>query len=506
MGTYRVHEGKEFARPLELSADVVVVGSGAGGPVMAKELQEKGHSVIMLEEGGYYTAKDFKNDPIYSFRTFYRDHGATAALGWPVVAFPLGRCLGGTTMVNSGTCFRTPDVVLQAWQRAWDLPDISPETMRPYFERIEQIISVNPVHAGNMGKNGEIFLRGAKALGYSCGPLKRNQNENCTGCGVCSLGCPTDGKRHTGLNYIPMAGEMGCGVYTDFRVEQIMTRGGAATGVKGSILDRATRKRQTTFTVKAKVVALAAGAVGTPILLQGNRLANSSGEVGRNLRLHPAIRVNALMDEVVNGWLGVPQGVYVDEFWHEGIMLEGIFVGPLLSAPMLPYFGRRAKELMFNYNRIAAFGAMIHDETRGRVRRGVTGRPVITYWMEKEDIHKCQKSIAYAAEVLLAAGAKRVFTTIPWLPEISSKKGVGDILSGDLRGGDLEMMAFHPMGTCRMGTDARKSVVGPYLETFDVKNLFVTDGSIFPSCLGVNPMVSIMAFANRTADYLHTRL
>jgi choline dehydrogenase-like flavoprotein len=501
-----INEGKDFTRHVQLSAEVVVVGSGAGGPVVAKELQEKGHSVILLEEGGYYTAKDFKGDVIHSFRTFYRDHGATFAFGIPPVTFPLGRAIGGTTLINSGTCFRTPDVVLHAWERAWGLPDISPDTMRPYFERVEKIIEANPVHPGNMGKNGELFLRGAKALGYSCGPLIRNQNDNCTGCGVCALGCPTDGKRHTGLNYIPMAAEAGCGVYADFRVEKILTKGGKAVGVKGSVIDRQTNKRRTTFQVKAKTVVIAAGAVGTPLLLLKNRLANGSGELGKNLRLHPGIRVNALMDEEINGWRGVPQGVYVDEFWDEGVMLEGVFVGPMLTAPMLPYFGRRAKELMFNYPRIAAFGAMIHDETRGRVRPGIGGLPFITYWMEKQDVHKARKAIAYAAEIYLAAGAKRVFTTIPWLPEISTKRGVADLLTGNVRAGDLEVMAFHPMGTARMGTDPRKSVVGPYLESFDVKDLFVADASVFPSCLGVNPMVSIMAFANRTADYLHSRL
>ncbi len=500
-----IHEGKEFDREVNLDADVVVVGSGAGGPVVAKELQEKGRSVILLEEGGNYHTRDFGKDVIESFRTLYRDFGSTAALGIPFVPFPLGRCLGGTTAINSGTCFRTPDVILKRWERAWNLPDISPEFMRPYFERVEKLYSVSEVHPGNMGKNGEIFLRGARELGYSCGPLKRNMDENCTGCGVCTLGCPSDGKRHTGLNYIPMAVEKGCEVYCDFRVEKVLTRGNRAVGVSGSVLNRSNNKRKTNFKVSAKVVVMAAGAVCTPHLLLQNKLANSSGQMGKNLRLHPGIRVSAVMNEEVKGWLGVPQGVYVDEFWDEGIMLEGIFVGPLLSAPSLPYFGRKSKDLMFNYPNIAAFGAMIHDETKGRIRPGPLGRPLITYWLNKEDLRKAVKSIAYAAEIYFAAGARKVFTILPWMPEITKKSQIGDILTGPTRASELEMMAFHPMGSARMGTDPAKSVTNPYGETFDVKNLFIADACLFPSCLGVNPMESIMAFANRNADYMHER-
>lgn len=498
-----IHEGKDFDRHLSLSADVVVVGSGAGGPVVAKELQEQGHSVIMLEEGGHFRTEDFSPDVLTAFRMLYRDSGTTVGIGMPPVPFPIGRCLGGSTTINSGTCFRTPDVILKRWQRQWNLPDIAPETMRPYFDRIEKIFSVREVHSGNMGKNGEIFLRGAKKLEYSSGPLKRNMDDNCVGCGICTLGCPTGGKRPTLLNYIPLASEMGCEVYCDFRVEKILTRGGAAAGVTGSVLDRKKAKRKTTFSVEAKVVVIAAGAVHTPLLLQRNKLANSSGEVGKNLRLHPGIRVYALMDEEVKGWLGVPQGVYVDEFWDEGIMLEGIFVGAMLTAPALPFFGLRNKELMFNYAKLASFGAMIHDETKGRVRPGPRGYPLITYFLIKEDVKKAIRSIAYTAEIFFAAGAKRVYPTLHWLPEIKSAKEVSKILTGPAKAADLEMMAFHPMGTCRMGTDPDKSVIGPYGETFDVNNLFVADASIFPSCLGVNPMESIMAFANRSADYIH---
>lgn len=502
-----IHEGHEFdrGRGLKLSADVVVVGSGAGGPVVAKELQEKGHRVILLEEGGHYRTGQFKNDPVWAFQHLYRDGGATIALGKPPIPFPLGRCLGGTTTVNSGTCFRTPDVILRKWEREWNLPDISPELMRSHFESVEQQFSVREVHPGNMGRNGELFLNAARKLGFSAGPLKRNMNEKCVGCGTCTLGCPTGGKRPTLLNYIPRASQLGTEVYCDFRVEKIKTAFGQAVGVSGSILDRHSKKRRARFEVSAKIVVLAAGAIGTPLLLLKNRLGNSSGQVGRNLRLHPGIRVYALMDEEVKGWLGVPQGVYVDEFWNEGVMLEGIFVGPLLSAPAMPYFGRKNKDLMWNYPRVAAFGAMIQDETRGRVRPGPFGLPFITYDLEKEDLKKAKKAIAYTAEIYFGAGARKVFPTLPWLPEINSPKQISEILTGPIKPSDLEMMAFHPMGTTRMGTRPDRSVTDPWGEVFDVKNLFVADASLFPSCLGVNPMETIMAFAERNAAHMHAR-
>ena len=500
-----IHEGEQFTRHLDLSAEVVVVGSGAGGPVAAKELQELGHSVIMIEEGGYYRTKDFVNDPIATFRTLYRDNGLTTALGRPPIPFPLGRCLGGTTTVNSGTCFRTPDKILDQWQEQWGLPDIGPEFMRPYFEKIESFYSIREVHSGNMGRNGELFLEGARALGYSGGPLKRNMDENCVGCGVCSLGCPTEGKKPTLVNYIPRASELGAEIYCDFRAEKILTQNGAAVGIEGSILNRKTRRRKTTFTIRAKLVVLAAGAVHTPFLLMKNKLGNSSGQVGRNLRLHPGIRVCALMDEEVRGWLGVPQGVFVDQFWDEGIMLEGIFVGPPLTAPSLPYIGLKNKELMFNYDKLAAFSAMIQDKTAGRVRTGPFGRPLITYNMQKDDLKKAVLAIAHTAEIFFAAGAKRVFPSISWLPEIRDRKETDRIINGPVKAADIEMMAFHPMGTCRMGTSPEHSVVDPYGESFDLKNLFVADASLFPSCLGVNPMQSIMAFAHRNADYIHNK-
>ncbi len=499
----KLFEGFELCGEVAESAEVCVIGSGAGGAVAAKELAEYGHSVVLLEEGSKWNKDNYPKDPMDVFRKMYRDNGGTITLGRPPVILPIGKALGGTTKVNSGTCFKTPNKVLRRWRREFAIEGVEPEQMLPYFERVEKMVSAAPVSREVMGRNNEVFLEGAKKLGYSCGPLTRNANENCHGCGVCTLGCPTDGKRSTDLNYIPRAVELGARVYCNARAEKILVKDGQATGVGGSILDAETGKPKSKFSVKCKVLVLAAGAIHSPLLLKKNRLANSSGQVGKNLRIHPGIRVTALFDQEIRGHLGVPQAAYVDEFANEGIMLEGVFVIPMLSAANLPFLGERAKELMFHYQNLASFGAMIMDETRGTIYQGPWGLPLIHYPLSDEDIKKASRAIAYAAEIWLAAGAKKVYPAVCWMPELTSIKEVRVLLQRYLKPSELEMMAFHPMGSCQMGSERRTSVVDPYGESWDIKNLFITDASIFPTCLGVNPMESIMAFANRSADYIH---
>jgi len=499
----KIFEAKDISGEIKQSSEVCIIGSGAGGAVVAKELAEYGHEVVLIEEGSRWTKENYPRDPIMVFRKMYRDSGGSVTIGKPPVLLPIGKALGGTTKVNSGTCLRTPDKVLHRWRREFGLEGVEPDQMRPYFERVEKIVSATPVGKEIMGRNNEIFLEGAKKLGYSAGPLIRNANENCHGCGICTLGCPTDGKRSTDLNYIPQAVSFGARVYCEARAEKIIVKDGQISGIEGSILDPESGKPKTRFSVTCKILVLCAGAIHTPLLLKRNGLANSSGQVGKNLRIHPGIRVSAIFDQDINGYLGVPQSAYVDEFADEGIMMEGVFVVPFLTAPMLPFLGEKNKELMFHYKNIAAFGAMIMDETRGTVFQGPFGLPLIRYQLCEEDIKKASRAVAYASEIWLAAGAKRVFPAVCWMPEINSIKQVRTLIQRGIRPGELEMMAFHPMGTCQMGAERRTSVVDPYGESWDVKNLFIADASIFPTCLGVNPMESIMAFANRTADYIH---
>lgn len=499
-----IYTEKDLPKNLEDSADVCVIGSGAGGAVFAKEIASAGRTVVLLEEGGYYTSKDFTRNPVEMFAKLYRDMGMTTTFGLPgrpPVLVPMGRCLGGTTVINSGTCFRTPESVLLKWTNEFNIEKCMPDDMAPIFERVEKIINVTSVTDDIMGKNGAKFREGAKKLNYSGGPIKRNMKD-CKGCGTCVWGCPHDSKQAMHVTYIPLASEKGAKIYTRCRAEKLIVKGGRAAGVSGSILEAGTDRVIGSFKINAKVVAVACGAILTPVFLLNNGVGNSSGEVGKNLRLHPGIRVLALYDEEINGWLGVPQSYYVDHFFNEGIMLEGVFVPPEVGAMGMPFIGLEHKELLADYKHIGAFGAMASDTSSGRVFSRGIGKAFMIYNMSDSDAKKLGRAVAITSRIFFSAGAKKVFPSVYGFLTLNSEKDCEAIERATIRPHQLECMAFHPMGTCRMGTNPKKSVVNSFGESHDVKNLFVVDASIFPSSLGVNPQESIMAFSTRSAFYV----
>jgi choline dehydrogenase-like flavoprotein len=482
--------------------DVVVIGSGAGGAVMAKELAETGLSVVVLEEGAYFTRSDFAGPPWERFQKLYRANGTTVALGLPTIPLPLGKGVGGSTLINSGTCFRTPDRVLQSWESEWGIEGIDAESMRPFFERVERIMHVQPVPEELLGPNARVFRRGVDELGLHGAPIPRNI-DGCRGCGVCAFGCPSDAKQSTHISYLPRAQRHGATIYARCRAERIVVDDGKARGVVASLLDPETGEPRATLTVRAKIVVVAAGAVHTPALLQANSLANRSGELGKNLRIHPAAGIGAWMAEEVYGWRGTLQPYYVDD-WHAShdIMIEVTSSVPGIGAGTMPGTGLFTKEILARYKHLASAGLFVSDTSTGRVRRIGKGEPVVTYKLNKLDTHKLVRGIVHAAEIFFAAGAQQVFTGLPGKGFVQSTKELEDVKEEAVKPGALRLTAFHPVGTARMGADPSKTVVGPYGECHDVANLFVTDASVMPGCPTVNPQISIMGFATRTADHL----
>lgn len=497
-----IREFADIDKDISLEADVCVIGTGAGGGVVTRELAEKGLRVVALEEGSHFTTKHFNQDPGDMLAMMYRDSGTTVALGFPPVSITLGRCIGGTTTVNSASCFRTPKPVVEHWVQEMGCEGLSYEELIPYFERVEERISVTELTEDILGSCYQVVKRGAEKLGLHPRPLYHNVR-NCEGAGVCQWGCIKNAKQSTNLSYIPQADKAGAGIYANCRVEKLVTESGRVKEVKGRFVDPATRKKTFCIRVKAPVVCLAMGTMITPAFLLKQRLANTSGELGKNLTIHPCGRVVAEMEEEVKGHWGVSQGGQIADFQDEGIMLEGIFIPPAIMTLALPGVGEEHKRLAMAYKNLAAFGVMVHDSSRGRVLPGLPGYAFTAFYqINREDLEKLRKGIATVSEIFFAAGAKQVFTGCYKMPVIKNQKEIQDFRKMKVNPWHFEIMSFHPLGTAKMGNDPGKSVVNIHLESHDIKGLFIPDGSPFPTSLGVNPQVSIMTFATRCADYI----
>jgi len=464
-----------------IDADACVIGAGAGGAVAAAELAEGGMRVVVLEQGPRHDADRFSARPLEMLARLYRDGGQTTTLGTPPILLPLGRGLGGTTLVNSGTCFRTPSHVLARWRDEFGLDALADEAaLDPCFARVEEALSIQEVTPELAGRNAAVARRGAEALGWSHGFLRRNAR-GCVGSGVCAFGCPTSAKQHVGITYVPRAEAAGAQVIAGADVRHVLVERGQARGVEARLLDGGRLE------VRAPTVVVAAGTIHTPLLLARSGLGRESGQLGQNLALHPATGAFALMDELVDMAKGVPQSFYVDEFAAEGIMFEGVAGPPSYVAMSLPLSGRRHAAAMASYRNLAMFGLMVSDRSRGSVR-ALAGRPVIRYELVEEDLARFRTGLARMQELFHAAGAREVYLPLPH-----------GVTPARARPRDLKLMAFHPLGTARADARPAHGVVDGDLQVHGVQGVYVADGSVVPSSLGVNPQLTIMALATRLA-------
>ena len=487
------------------SADVCVIGSGAGGAVVAKELAEAGRSVVVLEEGANFTRRDYGR-PLEMFNRMYRCQSQVFMLGAPPFLLSMGKTIGGTTTVNSHTMFRIPEHVLAEWRKRFGLAHLTPEALEPVYQKVEKYLNVHEAEMEYIGNNGLFFLEGARKLGYSAGLLKKN-TRGCQGLGICQYGCPIDAKQSMNVTYIPDAVRKGARVYSQARADRIYTDNGRARGVSGVI--RGADDVEYKVEVDAEMVVVAAGAVHTPSLLMKNRLANSSGKVGKNLVVHPVSRLWALYDEPVNMMDGISQGVYVDEFESEGYFLEGISYPPeIVSIAAPPFVGREHKEFMSRYRHLSSFGVICWDDASGRVINNPLSRePVVVYQASKKDIRKLADGNRKAAEIFFAAGARKVWTNIQGYTSFDSPGELESFDTSRVKGTHYDvLMAFHPQGTCPMGADPKHSVVSPTGECHDVAGLYIADASVLPTSVERNPQLAINVISTLIAANIDSAL
>jgi choline dehydrogenase-like flavoprotein len=475
--------------------DVVIVGSGAGGAAAASMLAEAGLEVVVLEAGPYLDRTSYPVEPLAALTSLYRDGGLTVCDGRPAIPTPVGRAVGGTTVINSGTCFRTPEPILERWRTEFGI-DWATE-LDPDYDAAEELLAVTPVDPETMGRNGQLLREGAEALGVAHEPLRRNAGR-CVRCSSCPFGCRLDAKRAVHVSYLPRAVGAGARVRAGIEATEVTFDRGRAVGVE--CVTKPEEGPPLPVSVRARrAVVLAGGAFGTPELLLRSGFSSPSGELGKNLRIHPACWVGARFDEEVRGWDGVMQSYAVTEWEEEhGVLLEATFTPLAFGAQWLPGFGTEHQQRVLAYDHIASTGVHLSDTSTGRVSLSRRGRLRTSYRLNRRDADALTFGVARAAELLYAAGAREVYPQISGISTLRRER-IPDLEAAPPPRSHLRLEAFHPMGTARMGADSRWAVVGTDGAVHGVDGLYVADGSLMPSSLGVNPMMTIIAMASRVA-------
>ncbi len=491
----------------ELACDVVVVGSGAGGGVVAGELARAGADVIVLEKGGYASEADFSHQEAEATVGMYL-YGLTMAttdLGVRIVA---GSTLGGGTVVNYTTSFKTPPHVLADWARVSGSDVFTSGEVEASLEAVAERLGVT-TRASRPGARDELMEAGLRQLGWHVDVLPRNVR-GCSqdaACGWCGFGCRLGAKQSTMRTYLEDAAGHGARLVIGADVRRVLVSDGRATGVEA--LAGGHRLR-----VLAKAVVAAAGAVETPALLLRSGL---GGQVGHHLRLHPGTAAFGVFDEDVHMWEGTLQARYSAELRTSlgdyAPIFETVPVHPGAGSTALPWVSSSShRALMERFAKLSLCAVLCRDSAGGQVRIDRDGQPRLHYRITPADEHRIGAGVAGAGQVLAAAGAAEIFSMHPrrisFRPDQPGgyESWAAATRRAGYRGGRVTFFSYHQMGSCRLGSDPGTSAVGPDHETHEVRGLFVADSSVFPTASGVNPMLSVMGLAHRAAGRIAARV
>ncbi|MFG3172629.1 GMC family oxidoreductase N-terminal domain-containing protein [Streptomyces sp. NPDC048200] len=474
--------------PARSTADVIVVGSGAGGAMAARTLARAGLDVVVLEEGEHHSTASFgRRAPLDRFAELYRDGGATVALGNPPLLLPVGRAVGGTTVVNSGTCYRTPDHVLARWSGTFGFA--LADGFGPLLDEVEHTLRVARQPLDVLGANGLLALAGAERLGWRAAPLRRNA-PGCKGSCQCVVGCPTGAKQSVQLSVLPDACAAGARIVTGVRAHRVLLDRDVPGGPRAAgVLAR--RADGSELEILAPLVVAAAGTLHTPALLRRSGLGGHP-RLGRNLSVHPATSVAGRFAEPVTASRGVLQSVGVEELHERGVLVEATASPPGMGSFVLPGLGRELRRELEGADHLATLGAMIADRPSGRVMG--RDRTVVGYALDPRDGDRLMTAVRAMGRLLFAAGAEEVLTGVASAPRARSLDALDDLLAG-VGPRDLRLSAFHPTGTVAAGADPGRAPADPEGRLRGVHGVLVADGSVLPACPEVNPQLSIMAAA-----------
>jgi len=485
------------------SYDVCIVGSGAGGAVTAAQLAGAGFSVIVLEEGGHHEKAEFKMREDLAYPMLYQEQGSRATKDG-AIAILQGRAVGGTTVVNWTTSFRTPEPVLDHWRTVHQIGGFTKKDLDPHWDAVEERLNIRQVNLEETNRNNRTLYDGCKALGMDVATTFRN-TRNCFKSGYCGMGCPVDAKQSMLVTYLPDAVQKGATVVARCRVDKLRAEAGRVVAAECTALGEdgytATAKK---LTVKANRFVVSGGAIHSPALLLRSGL--GGGLVGRRTFLHPVVGVAGLWKDPIEPFYGAPQTVASHALAHRGddvgLFLEAAPLHPMLSSTALAGFGDAHFQMMQKLSHMSAHIAIsidgFHDtEKGGTVELRPSGAPLLDYKIPQRIWDAFRFGLKTLARIDLAAGALEVRTMHDPQIVIRNEKDIAQLDDAPMEANRIAVFSAHVMGGCKMGDDPASSVVrSSDLRHHTLANLHVVDGSVFPTSLGVNPQESIYGLAH----------
>ncbi|NQD36303.1 GMC family oxidoreductase [Permianibacter sp. IMCC34836] len=511
--SWRHINGETLTDSLTLSADVVIIGSGAGGGVTAEILAEAGLSVLIIEEGPLKTAKDFRMREDEAYAQLYQEAAARKTKD-KAINILQGRSVGGSTTVNWTSSFRTPKPTREYWQHEFGTTGVDDAVMQPWFERAEARFGIAPWPVAPNANNAAL-RDGAARMGWHAEVIPRNVR-GCANLGYCGTGCPMNAKQSMLITTIPHALALGATLVSRVRIETLNWQGSRVQSATGTAMDAFGQHRDgVRVNVTGKHFVLSGGAINTPALLLRSQLPDPNRLIGARTFLHPVVISVALMPTPVHADAGAPQSIYSDEFvWKHGVSercgykLEVPPVHPLIGSTILLRHGLEHAGFMRELPRVQATLALIRDgfhpqSVGGRVELDAHGDALLDYPVTGYLLDGMHDAYLRMAELQFAAGAEQVLPlhkdATPYRALAQAKTAIAGLAKDPLR---TQMVSAHVMGGCAFGEDAAKTVCDSHGRLRGFDNLSVHDGSLFPTSLGVNPQLSIYGLVMKLATEL----
>ena len=516
---WKVLGGKHGALPERITCDVAIIGSGAGAGITAELLTKAGLNVVIVEEGQLKSSTDFKQKEPEAYASLYQENAGRKTKDKGITILQ-GRSVGGTTTVNWTSSFHTPPDTLKFWQDKFGLKDYTTETLVPYFQQAQTRLNISP-WATSPNENNELLRRGAAKLGIKAEVIPRNV-KGCYNLGSCGMGCPTNAKQSMLVTTIPFALDHGATLLVETRVEKLVIEGGRVTAmqciaVKPNAAPVESGKIATT--IVAKHFVLAGGAINSPALLMRSKAPDPHKRLGTRTFLHPVAITTAVMKDTVAAWTGAPQSIYSDHFLHTqpvdgpiGFKLEVAPLHPVFFGANLPGFGEKQAELFRQYPHANVMLALMrdgfHDQSvGGTVELRDDGSPLLDYPISDYVLDGARRSMLAMAQIQFEAGATMVYPghelaggTSTWA---ATKAAIEALPMKPLL---TKIGSAHVMGGCGLGGDDKLGVTRPDGVHWQLENLSIHDGSLFPTSIGANPQLSIYGNVNRLAQGLAKRL